>query len=761
MPFGFRSSRAKGPDGSAARWARGCLLGLATGLGGALLAASPAGTAFEETLGLSWLFNIRGPIAAPPDMAVVTLDRATAETLQLSHRSSDWPRTLYAEVVDSLTARGASVIVFDMMFDTAGSAAETAAFAEAVARAERVVLFQPLRTRKSPVTTSSGGGGAWLWRETLVSPVRQLAVAARALAPFPLPKVPARVSRFWSFKPSVGDAPTLPVAALQVLALPSLGGWAQLLSNAGAPGADRLPMSGEALADAGAVRAYMQSLRHMFLNDPGLGVRIRALLANREPSPESRLFAALAGAYAGADSHVLNFYGPAGSVRTIPYHLLRRGEAGGDPVRDDLAGACVFVGVAELYSPEQQDAFHTVYSSADGIDISGVEIAATAFGNLLTGRTMRQAGAAAGAVLVLALGIVVGAVAYVLPAATAVPAVALVAGGYVAAAQLAFNRADLWLPLATPVLVQLPFALLVGVLGQYLLARRQRARAGRAIRYFVPEAVAAALTERDLEPSALNRVVYAACLASDAQGYTAFSEKLEPTALALIMKEYFDALAEAVRRHDVDVWAFVADSLMCAWTAAAPDIAVRRKACLAALDARAAMDRFARERTGGRLMTRIGLHDGQVQVGPAGGGGRFVYNVTGDPANTAARIQNLNKRLHAKLLASMQVVEGVDEVLVRPLGDFQIVGKAEPIAICEIITHRSTATAHHLEVCERFEEALDAYRQRQWTTAEDLFAVVLDLEPHDGPSRLYRQACKRNQMLPRGAASTVITDSRS
>ena len=39
------------------------------------------------------------------------------------------------------------------------------------------------------------------------------------------------------------------------------------------------------------------------------------------------------------------------------------------------------MGLVEAQQTEQQDAYPTVYSSADGLDLSGVEISATAFGN--------------------------------------------------------------------------------------------------------------------------------------------------------------------------------------------------------------------------------------------------------------------------------------------------------------------------------------------------------------------------------------------
>jgi adenylate cyclase len=46
------------------------------------------------------------------------------------------------------------------------------------------------------------------------------------------------------------------------------------------------------------------------------------------------------------------------------------------------------VGLSENLRPQHQDGYHTVFSQKNGIDISGVEIAATAFANLLEDRLL-------------------------------------------------------------------------------------------------------------------------------------------------------------------------------------------------------------------------------------------------------------------------------------------------------------------------------------------------------------------------------------
>ena len=146
-------------------------------------------------------------------MLIVSLDRDSAEALNLSRKTQKWPRALHAQLVQTLSRQGAAAIIFDTLFDEAHDADADKAFGAAVADAAMVVLCESIRQEKVPITDSRGKYLADLNIETLVPPIAPLAVSALALAPFPLPKVPVQLSQFWMFKAGAGNAPTLPVVA--------------------------------------------------------------------------------------------------------------------------------------------------------------------------------------------------------------------------------------------------------------------------------------------------------------------------------------------------------------------------------------------------------------------------------------------------------------------------------------------------------------------------------------------------------------------
>ena len=207
------------------RWARSLLIGVATGLCGAALILTSAGAELEKIVGLPWLFKLRGTIEPPPEVAVVAIDGSTGRRLDLPRLPRDWPRTIHAQLIESLVERNAAVIVFDMDFSRVKSDYEDLVFAKAISKADRVVLFERLEGRRQPVERVDGSSGGWTWVEEKLSPAPSLALAAKALGPFPLPKLGRTAVEFWVFKSSAGNAPTTAAIGLQLYALPVYEQW--------------------------------------------------------------------------------------------------------------------------------------------------------------------------------------------------------------------------------------------------------------------------------------------------------------------------------------------------------------------------------------------------------------------------------------------------------------------------------------------------------------------------------------------------------
>jgi len=734
------------------RWLRGLLIGCAISVVGLLLFVTDSpetnsGLYYlaEARVGLYSLFHVRGKRTPPPEVAVVAINARTGEKLGLPPLPRDWPRTIHGKLVDELTRRGAKTIVFDFDFRRSRNEQHDLAFARSIAASGRVVLFEYLTGQFRPIEDAEGRTQRTIWMEELQQPIPVLTNAARALGSFPLPKLGAAVHQFWAFKESAGDSATMPVSALQVFSLPHYAQWRNLLSEAIPLPADRFPPAASDIGNAKQVKALMNATRHLFKKNPDLAQQVEATPAfSRASDSEARLFRALLSLYGGSDQPFLNYYGPPGTIPNVPYHaVIKGGDPNLAPDALDFTGKAVFVGYADLLNPGQEDRFFTVFTHDEGVDLSGVEIAATAFANLIENRTVKPVGAGVTLAVLFVFGMVMGALVYLAPAAIGVTLALVLAFAYAAAAQISFNHTGAWWPLVTPLLVQLPLALFIGLYAQYRLQHRRVQHVSEAIRKYVPENVSSVLTNAELKADDINKVTYGTCLATDMAGFSTIAEKMAPGDLAKFLNEYFDVLAQALKRHGVSVTEFRADAIMCAWTGAADDPRVRSLPVAAALDAAQAITAFNTQR-GLQGSLRIGLADGEFYVGHAGGGGHFVYSIVGDCANTASRIENLNKHLGTRILTSGGVVRDQDDLLVRPLGRYRFVGKHEALPITEVVATKAAASVFQKELCTQFMPAFAAFEHGEWGQAVTLFDSLLREVPHDGPSRFLLERCKAN-----------------
>ncbi len=727
-------------------------VGALSAAAGLLFLALPLGATLEESVGLSLLFKLRGTRPPPPEVLIVAIDRPAAEALGLPTNVNRWPRVQHAELVDALRRGGAAAIVFDIVFDEPGSALDDRIFADAVRRAGTVVLAQQLMQEKvSPPGRDLRGPTDSFHVERLASPLPALTEAAAGLAPFPLPKVPVQVSRYWTFKAGAGNAPSLPVVAFHVFSVEAHGPFVSLLKAAGAhppeepsPSASTPPRSG--------TEQVVRGLREAVEQDPAVRSRLadaraRASSSGADPRAQ-RLVERLARLYAGPDAPYLDFYGPPRTILTVPYdRALARlaGQEGGLDVR----GKAVFVGLSSYSGAEQRDGVNTVFSEANGLDLSGVEVAATAFANIVEARAVEPPSTGAEVLLAIAWGLALGFLAWRLPVLASAVLLPLAGFLYLGIARSRFTVTGLWLPLIGPLVVQIGTAVAAAALWKHRDTRREREHLSTALAHYLPPKIAEELAREIGDVRATDQLVHGTCLSTDAHQYTALSETMEPAELSAFMNRYYAVLFEPVKRHGGLVQDVVGDSMLAVWATTDPDRSLRSRACLAALDIVTAVDRF--NEASGRLAlpTRIGLHSGRLLLGTVGAMDHYEYRAVGDIVNTATRLEGLNKHLGTRLLVSGDVLEGLEGLITRELGSFLLAGKSKPVVVHELVMRTGESSPSERERCVIFAAALDAYRRGAWPEAMGLWGDALRAYGgQDGPSGFYLRLCESHAASP-------------
>lgn len=719
---------------------------LGMGMFGVLACLLPWSLALEENLGLHLLFQLRGPRRVSPEVVIVAIDRPSARVLNLPLEPDKWPRTLHAGLVARMSDAGTAVIAFDVIFNESQSKQNDQAFARALRRAGNVVLAQSLTREKLAVTDKYGVPRASLNIERVLSPVAELADASVGQAPFPLPKVPVKLSRYWLFKPEAGDIPTLPVVAFQTYAMQAYGLLRQRVRAIDPDLAAALPALEAGSGPTRNVAGVIEALRRTFHNKAGLS---RQMLADLERAPPPGLaprtlglLKAMLHLYSGGNSRYLNFYGPAGTIPTLSYHQVLGvpRESVSQSKIPDLEGKIVFVGQTETTWPKAHDGFYSVYTES-GEDISGVEVVATAFANLLESRTIDPIGQPAHLGLVFGWGVAAALISLALPATVSAAGLLVLGGAYLFHALHQFQSAGLWYPIVIPLFLLLPVSFISALAWKYRQVSIERRNIRKAFGYYLPDAVVDQLTQNVKHVYTVGKPVYSICLITDAERYTTLSESMDPQDLTRLMNQYYEAIFAPVKAAGGVIVQVVGDSVLSLWTAPQPDDAQTIRACRAALAIEAAVARFNAANPNHALPTRIGVHAGYISLGHIGAMDHFEYRPVGDIVNTASRLEGLNKYLGTRILISHEVITQLQGFVSRCVGQFVFVGKSAPTKVHELLALGENGQAHYDELCRLFHSGVTAFRQRAWDAACTAFNQVLVLERNDGPSRFYIDQC--------------------
>ncbi len=711
----------------------------------------------EREFGLRWLFQLRGPLAPPQNVVLVTINQDVASNIHLPidpekyQRCIDvrigptsegyeslppipvrWPRCLHAQLIEKLHRAGAKVIAFDMLFRQRApqvglrgdvNAEQDAMLVRAMRAAGNVLIAQ---------IYERAGGDAKTAEDRPVQLSAEIKTAALGVGPFQLiPLANRRVDKYDAFKEGGWITPGLPVLTLQAYAIETYPALRELLAKESRDAADLLPATLGELRKA-PLEVTSLLLRQIIKNDQTLANQLLQSAGHARSAP----IAALISAYAGDASRLLNFLGPAGRIPSIGFDqvlALPNATMVGRP--NAFMNKVVFVGFAEVLQAEQLEQFNTVYSSANTIDMSGVEIAATAFLNLLDDSFIRAAPAWSSALVSFIAAFTATLLCLLFNLRIAIPAAIVIAAGYLGLAVHLFATSFLWMAIAIPLCMSTPAGIAYATAHRYVEARRQRDRVRAAFRHFVPSAVADELERNANRIVATRKSLECICVATDAARFTTLAESMESEALTDFLNDYFDSLFKPVIEYDGFVSDVVGDAMLAIWPE--HDATTRQVVCTALLEMREAADDFNRRAAGDRLVTRFGANWGRVTLATVGAREHYEYRAVGDPVNTASRIQELNKALGTRILVSQSLIAGVEGFTVRDLGWFLLRGKAAPDRIFELVQKTELTTAAQLELVSGFEIALETLHAGDKAAALAAFRDLKTHYPADGASAFF------------------------
>jgi adenylate cyclase len=636
------------------------------------------------------------PHAGAP-VAVVDIDEASIDELG----QWPWPRTTLAKLVDRLGELGAVTTVFDIVFPdpdrlspsmlaeelrqggveftlpTVEGLDNDATFGAAIAKGRVVVgiaIGNETAGEVSPPIAGFSYGGT--------DPATFLPAFRGAVVNLPVITEPAAGMGSFSFPPSAdGLVRTMPlVTSVNGKLYPSLAVEALRVAQSASGYVIRTTgSSGE--ADTG--RPAMVSLRVGDLDVP-----------------------------TGPDGQFWIYYSDTAPVGIPAKDLLS------DPptaaAAAAVAGKIVLIGTSAL-------GLRDLVATPMNVSMPGVAVHAEIIDQIVGGAFLARPDWAHGAELLAAalLGVLLLAIARQGGAlASSATALILIAVSF-AASYAAFATQHLLLdPLLPALAVVLVFAVTMPLLLR--LTDRERQFIRRAFDHYLAPALVERLAE---DPSALalggeNREL--SVLFTDIRGFTSLAERLDPKMVTSLLNGFLTPMTDVLLRNEATIDKYMGDAIMAFWNAPLDITDHRRKACHAALEMIAALDRLNHER-GSKIGMGVGIHTDICCVGNLGSEQRFSYSAIGDGVNLASRVEGLTRLYGVAAIVTDAVRQGAPEMAFIEIDRVRVVGRAEPVTVYALMGDVTLAKMPAFRAFAADHEAfLTAYRALDAHTAERL-----------------------------------------
>jgi adenylate cyclase len=353
---------------------------------------------------------------------------------------------------------------------------------------------------------------------------------------------------------------------------------------------------------------------------------------------------------------------------------------------------------------------------------------------------------AVGGLLLAAVALSTGAI--VSAAVTAVALAAIALAGWIA-----FTRYGLLLDPVTPALAFLaPF--IIGSVSRHLhIEREQRWMRDAFSRYVSPNRVDYLISHREqLELG--GRRQQCSFVFTDLESFTGLMEKIDPGQAVVLLNAYLDRMVAIAFSHGGTLDRIVGDAVAIMFSAPVAQPDHRERALQCALEMHEFATRYSADLAAcgthfGR--TRIGVHSGEVIVGNFGGSTMFDYRALGDPVNTAARLESVNKHLGTTVCVSQATLSGCPEVVARPVGRLVLKGKTEALMVYEPI---AAAAMPFSGRDAEYEAAFNLLRECDPRTADALEALAR-ARPADPLVRLHLERLRRGEQ-----GDTIVLDEK-
>lgn len=274
---------------------------------------------------------------------------------------------------------------------------------------------------------------------------------------------------------------------------------------------------------------------------------------------------------------------------------------------------------------------------------------------------------------------------------------------------------------------------------------------------FVPKSLVRKLIDKGIEVKIGGSKKQLSIFFSDIANFTTISETYPAERLVEHLSEYFDEMTGILIKHHGTIDKYIGDAIMAFWGAPQHDANHSLNCCVSALLCQRRLLDLNRKwiyEKKPQLITRIGIHSGEVVVGNIGSSERMNYTILGDSVNLAARLEGTNKVYGTNIIVSASTIKHLgDHAVARPLDIVAVKGKNEGIQIYELVALKNSdplvlPTDEQVKFCNDFNKAFRFYLEQRWDEAIDIFHSLEVAFGADAPCAMYIARCEEFKVTP-------------
>lgn len=279
-----------------------------------------------------------------------------------------------------------------------------------------------------------------------------------------------------------------------------------------------------------------------------------------------------------------------------------------------------------------------------------------------------------------------------------------------------------------PIIFPLFSILLLYIINQvagYLFESRRRRDLKSVFGQYVPPEYLDLMLKKSKEFGLEGEAKELTVLFADIRKFTTISEGFSPIELKEFLNAFLTPMTEVIFQRKGTIDKYVGDMIMAFWGAPLEDQNNAEHAIEAAFDMHKQLDdlnqQFAKKNIP-EVHIGIGVNTGSMNVGDMGSKYRKAYTVLGDAVNLGSRLESLTKLYNIKTIVGEETFERTKSLfLFRQLDKVRVKGKEKSIYIYQPLCRTESASEEIQALVSEHQKGLDAYMQKRWDEAEQIF----------------------------------------